>query len=53
MTEQYAEVTDVRMMDQKPADQLMIDAWEKVILPITFFHFALFSMITYYSLCQW
>ena len=36
MTEQYAEVTDVRMMEQKPADQLMIDAWEKVILPITF-----------------
>jgi len=27
--EQYAEVTDVRMMEQKPADQLMIDAWEK------------------------
>ena len=44
MTEQYAEVTDVKMMDQKPADQLMIDGWEKVVLPSNFYHFALFFM---------
>lgn len=28
--EQHAGVTDVRMMDQKPADPMILDAWEQV-----------------------
>ena len=31
--EQHPGVTDVRMMDQKPADPSAIDTWEQVRIP--------------------